>query len=124
VQLVLLIGGAWNFTREMGVVGTALAWVPAILVTQLITVAFLPRVLPRPFAGMLSVTTGLLAATATVVALAIWLDSQIDGLAGLLVAGVAGTVLYIGLLSVADSKLDLGLGRSLLRVFPQLQRRR
>jgi O-antigen/teichoic acid export membrane protein len=124
VQLVLLIGGAWYFTREMGVVGTALAWVPAILVTQLITVAFLPRVLPRPFAGMLSVTTGLLAATATVVALAIWLDSQIDGLAGLLVAGVAGTVLYIGLLSVADSKLDLGLGRSLLRVFPQLQRRR
>jgi len=124
VQLVLLISGAWYFTHELGVVGTALAWVPAILVTQLITVAFLPRVLPRPFDGLPGVGAGLLVSAAVGMALAIWIDARVDGLVGLLVASAAGTGVYIGLLSIADRKLGLGLAQSLLKVFPQLQRRR
>ena len=124
VQLVLLISGAWYFTRELGVVGTALAWIPAILVTQLITVAFLPRVLPQPFAGLLRAGTGLVVAATAGIGVAVWIDAQVGGLAGLLVATVAGAGLYIGLLAVTDRMLDLGLAQSLLRVFPQLQRGR
>ena len=64
-----------------------------------------------------------IAATAGI-GVAVWIDAQVGGLAGLLVATVAGAGLYIGLLAVADRMLDLGLAQSLLRVFPQLQRGR
>lgn len=123
-QLALLVGGAWYLTLRLGVVGAAIAWVPAILVTQLISLAFLPRVLPNPFTGLFATGAGLIASTAAAVAIAVWIDVWIGGLAGLIVACLAAAGVYIGLVAVMDRILSLGLAQSLFRVFPQLQRRR
>jgi O-antigen/teichoic acid export membrane protein len=122
VQLALLVGGAWYFTLQFGVVGAALAWVPAILATQLITFAFLPRVLPRPFTGLTSMGTGLLASAGVALVLAVWIDKTIGGLTGLIVAVSVAAAVYAGLIALIDRKLGLGLANSLTRVFPQLQR--
>jgi O-antigen/teichoic acid export membrane protein len=124
VQLVLLVSGAWYLTLQMGVVGAALAWIPAILATQLITLFFLPRVLPRPLAGLFSIGLGLLAAAAAAIAIAMWIEAQFGGLGGLITGLLAGAGVYVGLLVVIDGRLGLGLTESLFRVFPQLRPKR
>ena len=55
-------------------------------------------------------------------ALAAWLDAQIGGLTGLIVALASAAGLYLGVIAFVDRRLGLGLSQSLLTVFPGLRR--
>ena len=48
VQSTILLVGAWWLTGVVGILGAALAWIPATAATQVLSGVFLPRVLPRP----------------------------------------------------------------------------
>ena len=120
LQTTVLLLGVWWLTSRAGVVGAALAWLPAVAVTQLLSARFLRRVLPHPMRGLgrigLAVGTSAIAGAAT----AAGLDAAVAGLPGTALAGIAGAAVAFGGLWLADRRLDLGLERSLQRVFPQL----
>jgi PST family polysaccharide transporter len=124
LQSSLLLVGVWALTSRVGVVGAALAWIPAMIASQLLSAVFLPRVMPKPFAGLPRVALAVGTASAAGAFAAAWIDSQIPGLAGVLIAAVAAAGLCLVLLWSADRRLGLGLERSLARVFPRLASRR
>jgi O-antigen/teichoic acid export membrane protein len=124
IQVAVLLPGVLWLTGEVGVVGAGLAWIPAVVVTQVISAAFLPRVLPGPFTGLAGVLLAIGTASVSGAALAIGIDTALEGLGGLLAGALGGGGLCLVLLWLADRYLSLGLARSLVRVFPRLERRR
>ena len=124
IQFSILLPGVWWLTGFLGVAGAALAWVPAAAAAQMISAVFLPRVLPRPFAGLAPAGLAIAMASAAGAALAVGIDARLPGLPGVIAATAAGAGVSIAVLWLADRHLELGLERSLIRVFPQLERLR
>jgi O-antigen/teichoic acid export membrane protein len=124
IQVAVLLPGVWWLTGEIGVVGAALAWIPAVAVTQAISALFLPRVLPGPFSGLTGVALAVVLASVAGAALALAIDSALPGIRGFFLAALSGGGLCLALIWLADRRLSLGLARSLIRVFPSLERRR
>jgi hypothetical protein len=109
----------WLIGR-LGVVGAAITWLPAIGISQLLSVFYLRRLLSRPFAGLLrpllftsfvSLLGGLLAS---------WITSIIPGLFGFLAGGAMGTTVIVLTLWLGDRYWQLGLIQNLSRLLPQL----
>jgi O-antigen/teichoic acid export membrane protein len=123
VQSAVLLLGVWWLTARIGVIGAALAWIPAVCATQILTATFLPRVLPRPMAGLSRLALAVMTASAAGAALAIWVDGLVQGLVGAIGAGLLGGGLCLVMLWLADRRLELGLERSLATVFPRLSNR-
>ena len=120
LQATVLLVGVWLLIARLGAVGAAAAWIPATLVTQALAGRFLPRVLPRPLQGLgrLAAAVGLSAAAGA--ASAAGIAAAAPGLLGTLIAAAAGAGVAFGGLLVSDRRFDLGLERSLRRVFPNL----
>jgi O-antigen/teichoic acid export membrane protein len=119
-QYALLIAFAVGLIGPLGVNGAALAWIPAVAVTQLIAVALLRRRLPRPFAAvsrpLLAIGIVSVAAAAAARLTAEVLPSQ----AGLVAATVAGSVVMLSGLRLADRRSGLELGAVLKAAFPRV----
>lgn len=120
VQTLLLIAGVVFFTRYWGLAGAALAWLPAIAISQLIGSKYARDLLPHAFAGLLK-PFSVIAGIAVVGALfASGIYQMIPGLTGLML-GIALTAAGTGLvLWIADRWLALGLVDDLARAFPQV----
>jgi O-antigen/teichoic acid export membrane protein len=120
LQSTVLLIGAWLLASRLGVVGAALAWVPAVLVTQLVSSIFLPRVLPRPMRGLAPTALAVVASAFVGAATALVIDRAGGGLPGTIAAAMTGGLVALASLWLADRRFDLGLVRSLQRVFPRL----
>jgi lipopolysaccharide exporter len=117
-QTSLLLLGVWWLAPRMGVIGAAVAWLPAIAVSQLLCAVFLSRVLPRPLAGLGGLHLAVLAAAGAGALLAAVVQAHLPGLAGTIAAALGGAALALALLHGADRRLALGLWQSLLRLLP------
>ncbi len=120
LQAAVLLFGVWWLAPRIGAVGAALAWIPAVLVTQVLTARFLPRVLPGAMEGL-----GRLAAVVAVSALvgavaAAGIAALSPGLGGTALGATAGATLAAVLLLLTDRRFGLGLERSLQRLFPNI----
>jgi O-antigen/teichoic acid export membrane protein len=119
-QTLLLLVLVWGMTGYFGVIGAALAWLPAILVSQTIAVYFMKRILPKPFAGlglpmsMISVACILGAITALIV------YGSINELVGFISSAFVAGVVIACFLWISDRRFSLGLGSDLSRAFPQV----
>ena len=51
-QTLVLVVLVWWLAGRYGVVGAAAAWLPAVLLSQVLCIAFLRRALTRPFLGL------------------------------------------------------------------------
>jgi O-antigen/teichoic acid export membrane protein len=120
LQSTVLLIGVWLLASRMGVAGAALAWVPAVLVTQLVSAIFLPRVLPRPMRGLARIALAVVASAFAGAATALVIDRAGGGLPGTIAAGATGGLVVLASLWLVDRRFDLGLARSLQRVFPKL----
>jgi O-antigen/teichoic acid export membrane protein len=122
VQSLSLVLFVFWFTRRFGLLGAPLAWVPAVLGSVALTVFFLRRQLPRPFAGL----TGPLLAIGSVAAVGGTMTKAVYHLSptfpGFLLAGLVGTVLNFGLTWLLDWRFKLAIGHSLATLFPQIAR--
>jgi O-antigen/teichoic acid export membrane protein len=120
VQSSLLISLAWLLASRYGVVGAALAWLPAVAGSQVIGVVFLRQILPRPFSH-LGLAMGTIVAISMIAATAaIAVDNMIAGFAGFLSAGALGVSITVGLLWILERRFALGLSDGLARAFPQV----
>ena len=120
IQSSVLISFVWGLTNLYGVVGTALAWIPAVIASQFIGISFVRRTLTRPFAGLgkpiaiVAIISTLTASTAVVV------DKATAGLSGFVLACLLGLILAAAMLWTVERRYGLGLSEGLVRAFPRL----
>ncbi len=119
VQSVTLVVAVWGLADWYGLAGAAAAWIPAVFASQVFAVLFLLRVFDRPFEGLLRpvLVIAVLAALGTWTAVVV--DGLLDGLPGLIAAGLVGTGVIGLLLLIAERYLNLGLLGALDKIFPR-----
>jgi O-antigen/teichoic acid export membrane protein len=119
-QSTVTITLVWFLTSRVGLVGAALAWVPAILLSQAMSARFLLSILDQPFRGLMAPFLAVITATVLCVAVATTASYFIPGAIGLIVAGVMGAVSTVAFLWFADRRYELGFANDLVLVFPQI----
>jgi O-antigen/teichoic acid export membrane protein len=119
VQYAMLIGLAWFLMEPYGVAGAAAAWLPAVVVSQLLAVRFVRRSLPRPFGGVGRPLVGVGLASLLGALVAIGVDRWIPGFAGPLVAGVIGALVALTAIAAVDRWFGADLAPTAARLFPR-----
>ena len=120
VQSAVLISSVWLLAGAYGLPGAAASWLPAIAVSQVLSVVLLRQLFERPFRGIGAALLFLVGAAVAGGWVAWWLDRTIEGVVGVLVAAAAGAGLIgVGLL-VGERVLGFGLGVAAVQLFPRL----
>jgi hypothetical protein len=96
-----------------------MAWLPAILFSQLLSIRFLQKMLDHPLRGLQNPFIAIVAATVLCFVVAMTASSLIPGVVGLVTAAALGGGATILLLWVADRRYDLGFAHNLVLAFPQ-----
>jgi PST family polysaccharide transporter/lipopolysaccharide exporter len=119
IQSSITITFVWILTSRFGLVGSAIAWLPAILLSQLMSAHFLQIILDHPFRGLQRPLIAIMAGTVLCVLVAIGASNFIPGVLGVIVAITLGAGSTLVLLWIADRRYNLGFGHNLALVFPQ-----
>jgi lipopolysaccharide exporter len=120
VQSLLLIAFVWSLTSRYGLVGAALAWLPRVCISQIISVIFVRQLLPQPFAGLGAVMLLITVASGIGAIVALSIDLIFPGLTGFVAACLLAVITTGGLLWASDRYFALGLGQGLRQLFPQI----
>jgi O-antigen/teichoic acid export membrane protein len=127
VQSSIVTIVVWPFVTHYGVLGAALAWLPAVLGSQLLNLRLLAAVLRRPLQGLPQRLLAISAISIGAAAIGPVVILVVSGMLGLVVAASTSIVVAAGLLLCLDCRLDLGLVstvRELFGVDPALLRAR
>jgi O-antigen/teichoic acid export membrane protein len=120
VQSLLVISFVWVLTSRFGLVGAAMAWLPAITLSQFISARFIQQILERPFIGLQRPVLAVLSIT-LISAMVAWTTSNlIPGIVGLILAGGLSGLSVLSLVWVTDRRFSLGFIRNLASAFPQV----
>lgn len=120
IQSTITISFAWILTRRFGLVGAAMAWLPAILLSQLLSIRFLGSILDHPFRGLQQHLMAILAATGLCLMVSLTTTYFVPGIAGVIVAIALGASSTALLLWAADRRYRLGFAQNLALSFPKL----
>jgi len=120
VQSFVLILGVWLMVGRFGAVSAGFAWLAAVGASQLLSVLFVKRLLPRPFAGLGRPVVMILGVSILGSLFAWGVVQFIPGVVGLAAAGLLSTTLMATLLWHFDRRFAFGLARDLVVAFPQL----
>jgi lipopolysaccharide exporter len=120
VQSTLVVGLTWWLVGQIGVLGAGVAWLPAIVLSQILGIRFLRDLVERPFAGVIKPLIAVLVSCCLAGALCWLVAAALPGLGGLVLALGLGVVVVLLLYLLGDSRLDSALSRAVLSVFPQL----
>lgn len=110
----------WILTQKFGLVGSALAWLPAVLLSQILCAIFLQKILDHPFQGLHRPILAILAASivCTIVA---WVTRSLrPDITGSVVATIAGLASAVAVIWIVDRRYDVGIVQYLALVFPKL----
>jgi O-antigen/teichoic acid export membrane protein len=120
MQSVLIGGLAWWLAGRYGLVGAALAWLPAVLLSQVLSIAFVRHILWRPFAGLATSMSIIVLSAACGALVALAATELFSGIVGFSLAVVCGLTITVALLWFADRRFDLGFVDLLQKVYPQI----
>jgi lipopolysaccharide exporter len=109
VQSGLLVILIWALANWFGLVGAAVAWLLAVGASQLLSLLFVRRLLPKPMVGLGHPLSLILLISVVGAATAWGVDRALPGLAGFILGGFAGTFIIAGLLWFADWRWQFGL---------------
>jgi O-antigen/teichoic acid export membrane protein len=119
IQSTVTISVVWFLTSRFGLVGAALARVPAALISQVLSARALVIILDRPFRGLKKPLIAVIAATVLCVGVAMTVSYFIPGRTGLIIAAVLAALSTVALLWLADRRYELGFASDLALAFPQ-----
>jgi O-antigen/teichoic acid export membrane protein len=119
IQSTITIASVWFLTSHFGLVGAALARLPAIIFSQILCIIFLLSVLDRPFLGMRNPLLSIIAGTVFGVGVAMIVIYFLPGVMGLIMAVILSALFIILFLWLADRYFGFGFARDLALVFPQ-----
>lgn len=120
VQSILIIIFVWIWSGSYGLVGAALAWLPAITASQVLGFIFIRRILSQPFARLRAPVLMITVSSGVGAIVALFIYRIIQGLPGLSLAIFLAVAITAGMLWVSDRRLALGLGEGFSRAFPQV----
>jgi hypothetical protein len=115
-----MIVGVWSLTSQFGLVGTAFAWLPATLASQILAAIFLARNFKHPFSGMGAAMLSIISASVSGAIVGLAFSNYIAGLLGFIISVSLGGAMIGLILFILNQKLNLGLVQTLLNAFPQL----
>ena len=119
-QSLLLIGFVLLFADTYGLIGAAVAWLPAVIVARIISVVFVKQLLEQPFVGFLRPMMTIVFASAAGALIALGVDQIMPGFVGFVLAagvglGAAGLIIWF-----LDRRYELGFARDMALFFPQI----
>jgi O-antigen/teichoic acid export membrane protein len=120
VQSTSLIVMIWFFTNQYGVVGAALAWLPAIIFVQILCIYFIWDIFHDPLKDARKPFFAISIATLVGAGISYATISLLPNIVGLVIAGLFATLAIGIILWVADHRYSLGLMRNITVAFPQL----
>ncbi|MFO7964789.1 MAG: oligosaccharide flippase family protein [Desulfobacterales bacterium] len=120
VQSFLLIVMAWLLTGTYGVMGAAVAWLPATGTTQIIGVIMLRAMLPQPFADLAKPLTAIAFVSVFAAGTAVGVERMIPGPIGVISAGVLGMAVTGWLFWCIERRFRVGLSDGLVQAFPYM----
>ena len=120
VQTTILLICVVIFTAYWGLVGAAMAWLPAVTISKIVGGKFVADLLPNSFSGLLkplAVVTGV-SAIGALFALGVY--TIIPGFTSFILV-VASSVTGMGfVLWISDRRMALGLANDVARAFPKI----
>lgn len=119
IQSSVTISFVWMLTSRLGLAGAAWAWLPAILLSQGVSMFFIRRILGQPVQGLQKTFVAILGATGFCGLIAWTVSHLVPGLAGLIVAATLGATFAVVFMWMADRRFGLGFSRNLALIFPQ-----
>jgi O-antigen/teichoic acid export membrane protein len=122
VQMLVLIGLVSLLTRQFGIVGAALASLPAILVSQIMGIIFVGQLMPQPLSGLGKPMRAVIIASLTGAMVAFFLDKYLTGIVGLVAAGAGAILCTLMILWIANQRWSLGLIQDLILIFPGIEK--
>ena len=114
-----LILFVWAFSTQLGVVGVALAWLPAVTLAQIITAIFIRRVLHRPFKALPAPMFAVLTSAVLAAGAALAVVQLVTGIIGLVASVLFGLGVYAAILLIAERRFSLGLTEDLNQIYPK-----
>lgn len=119
-QSITLIALVWVFIHYWGLLGAALAWLPAVGLALILSIIFIKRLLIRPFAGILPTLSTIIVAAILGALITYIINKSLLGLTGLFVAALLGLLVPLTMLLIFDRFFRFGLLHNLLFIFPQI----
>lgn len=120
VQSLTIISLVWGLTSRFGLAGAALAWLPTVIISQLISAVFIRRALPEPFVGLWRPLLLIILCSGLGAFAALLVVNIIPGLVGFVLASLLAVVMIGVLLWLSDRRFALGLVDDLGQTFPQV----
>jgi PST family polysaccharide transporter/lipopolysaccharide exporter len=119
-QSSILILGVLALTGPFGLIGAVSSWVLALFASLLIALAFVSRLIRKPYEGITGLLAAIACATIAGGLLAYGLHGVLPGVAGAIAAGLISISAAWGGLWLSDGKWGLGLRVSITLLFPRL----
>jgi O-antigen/teichoic acid export membrane protein len=119
-QNVVLIVFVWILGVRNGLIWAAAAWLPAIMVSQLLNAIFVARAVPHPFNGIGKRLLTVIAASLVGGAIGYMVTHLLANFAGLLIAAILSPAVIASLIWSLDKHFELGILGNLPRLFPQV----
>jgi O-antigen/teichoic acid export membrane protein len=110
----------WILTERFGLVGSALAWLPAVFLSQILGAIFLQKILDNPFKGLYRPLLAILVATILCTVVAWVVRSFLPDIIGSVIATIAGLATTILVIWMVDRRYNVGIVQNLALVFPKL----
>jgi lipopolysaccharide exporter len=121
-QMLVLIGLVSLLTSQFGIVGAALASLPAVLVSQIMGIIFVGQLMPKPLSGLGKPMMAVVIASLGGAIIAFFLDKYLTGILGLVAAGTGAVLCTLAILWIANQKWSLGLINDLILIFPGVEK--
>jgi lipopolysaccharide exporter len=118
-QQSILLVLVWHLAGRWGILAAAIAWVPALSVSQLLSLWFVRRIFPRLFAGWGLPLLTLLPVAGTTYLIAGVTTLMLPGLEGLFVATLLALGAASAFILILDRWLSMGLVEGVFRLFPE-----
>ncbi len=120
VQTTLLISLVWGLASRYGIAGAALAWIPAVTVSQCISAYFIKPLLDKPLAKLMRPMLAIILATIIGAVIAFIVVQLLPGLVGFGLAIALALLTIAVILLASERRFSLGLFQDLSRMFPQV----
>ena len=116
-SLILMI---WFFTKNYGVVGAALGWLPAIIAVQFLCIYFIWDIFHDPMQETRKLMFAIFLATLAGTGISYLAIQLIPNILGLVIASLSATLVTGSILWISDRRYSLGLIRNITIAFPQV----
>jgi O-antigen/teichoic acid export membrane protein len=120
VQSVSLILMIWFFTSRYGTVGAALAWLPTVILIQILCLYFIHDIFQDPLKQLRRPIFAILIATLVGMGISYMAILILPNIPGLVIASLLAALATGSILWFSDYRYSIGLVRNIAIAFPQV----